>query len=285
MKNCLSFFLLVCLIAISGCATPQGLKQVRGELVIVDETVKTIELKTLALKEELEKKTEAITTLRKGQAGVGADITELRDHIQQLKGIVEGLRKDILTMVQQANRRDEEYKVLREKLDNISFKINFIESFLGISKKSELGEVAAGRDRQGVSPPSKDAIKGKADRESVYAAAYETFKEGKYEKARTEFQNFLKQFSDTEYSDNAQFWIGECYYLEKKYEKAILEYEKVAKNYPQGNKVPYALLKQGFSFLELGDKSSARIILQQVIKDYPHTNQARIARAKLMEIK
>jgi TolA-binding protein len=59
----------------------------------------------------------------------------------------------------------------------------------------------------------------------------------------------------------------------------------VVKNYPKGNKVPYALLKQGFSFLNLGDKSSARLILQQIIKNYPNTNQARIAREKLVEIK
>ena len=272
----------MCLIAVSGCATKatkDDLKRARGEfdrkITVVDEKFTAIEQKILTLEKDIGRNTEAITTLRKGQAGVGADITELRDHIQQLKGSVEGLRKEILVVVQ----RD---KDLREKLDSVSFKINFLEGFLGISKKSELGEVVEGGDKQSASP--KDARK-KTDKESVYAAAYETFKEGKYERARMEFQNFLNQFSGTEYSDNAQFWIGECYYLEKKYERAILEYEKVVKNYPQGDKVPYALLKQGFSFLELGDKSSARVVLQQVIKDYPNTNQARIARAKLMEIK
>ena len=285
MKNCLSFFCIVCLVSISGCATSGQVKQVRGELerkvTIVDEKVSTIDQMTLVLKREIEKSTEAITTLRKGQANIGADTTEIREHIQQLKGVVEGLRKDIMAVVQRANIRDEGYKDLREKLDNVSFKINFIESFLGISKKSELGEVAVKGGRESAS--LKDAKK--TDSESVYAAAYEIFKEGKYEKARIEFQNFLKRFPDTEYSDNAQFWIGECYYLEKKYENAILEYEKVVKNYPQGDKVPYALLKQGFSFLELGDRPGARLILQQVIKDYPNTNRARIARTKLMEIK
>jgi TolA-binding protein len=64
-----------------------------------------------------------------------------------------------------------------------------------------------------------------------------------------------------------------------------LEYEKVIKDYPQGNKVPNALLKQGFSFLNLGDKSSAKLLLEQVAKNYPGTNQARMARAKLAEIK
>jgi tol-pal system protein YbgF len=261
------------------------LKKLRGELdrriLTLDGKVTTIEESIIVLKEEIEKNTGAITALRKGQADAGADIAEIRDHIQRISGSVEGLRKDLTALVQRANRRDDEYKELREKLDNISFKINFLETFLGISKKSEIGEAA----EAGQLATPKEAVKGKMDKESVYAAAYETFKEGKYDKARGEFQSFLNRFPSTEYSDNAQFWIGDCYYLEKKYEKAILEYEKVVKNYPRGDKVSYALLKQGFSFLELGDKSSARIILQQVIKDYPNTNQASIARSKLLEIK
>ena len=134
-------------------------------------------------------------------------------------------------------------------------------------------------------PPKDAAGKAKTDKESLYAAAYELFREAKYDKSREAFENFLKQYPDTEFSDNAQFWIGECYYFEKKYEKAIVEYEKVTKNFPEGNKVPYALLKQGLSFLKLGDKASAKLLLQQVIKDFPNTSQARIARAKLLEIK
>ncbi|MFZ2418258.1 MAG: tetratricopeptide repeat protein, partial [Smithellaceae bacterium] len=75
------------------------------------------------------------------------------------------------------------------------------------------------------------------------------------------------------------------YFFEKQYDKAILEYEKVTKKFPSSNKVPYALLKQGISFQNLGDKISAKLLLQQVIKDYPNTSQARIARSKLAETK
>lgn len=119
----------------------------------------------------------------------------------------------------------------------------------------------------------------------MYAAAYQTFKGGNYSKAREAFQGFLAAHPSGEYADNAQFWIGECYFFEKKYEKAILEYEKVTKKFPSSNKVPYALLKQGISFHNLGDKASAKLLLQQVIREYPNTSQARIARSKLQEIK
>jgi tol-pal system protein YbgF len=119
---------------------------------------------------------------------------------------------------------------------------------------------------------------------SVFELAYETYKKGEYDKARIRFKKFLKQYPNTEYSDDATFWIGECYYVEKKYKEAILEYEKVVKNYPKGDKVPSSLLMQGISFLNLNDKPNAKLILQRVIQDYPNTNQARIAREKLIKI-
>jgi tol-pal system protein YbgF len=267
LNNALRVGVLLCLVSVLvGCASTQDLRRVQGDL---DRKIQTLRDENVNLRKDAEKINEAIATLRKSQADMGADITEVRDEIQKLKGITEGLRKDLGGV-----------KELREKLENVSFKINFIENFLGIGKK-ENGSEAVDRTNRTV---AKTVPTGKMDKETTYAAAYETFKEGKYGKAITDFQSFLNQYPNSEYSDNAQFWIGESYYFEKKYEKAILEYEKVIKNYPQGNKAPYALLKQGLSFLALGDKSSAGLILQQVIKDYPDTNQARIARAKLVEM-
>jgi tol-pal system protein YbgF len=178
-------------------------------------------------------------------------------------------------------RGDEEYKNIKKKLDHMASEVNPGGKILDIGKNENHPEEA----RKGGKIASKNTVTGKIDKESVYTSAYKTFKEGKYDEARTGFRNFLKQFPNTEYSDRAQFWVGECYYFEKKYEEAILEYEKVIKNYPNGNKVSSALLKQGFSFLNLGDRPSAKLLLQQVVKDYPNTNQARIARVKLLEIK
>ena len=237
----------------------------------VEEKASDLQKETAALRREIEKTNESIISLRKAEADVRADMTEIRDQVRQLKGQAEILQKDQTSL----QARGAEARDFKERLDQVSFKINYIENFLGISKK----------DGQADNGSRNGGGKGKGDREAHYAAAYESFKDGKYEKARLEFLNFLKAYPDSEYSSNAQFWIGECYYFEKKYEKAILEYEKVIKHYPEGNKVPYALLKQGLSFLNLGDKASAKAILQSIIKDYPNTNQARIARSKLLEIK
>lgn len=278
MRTYILVLAAICFVFVTGCATTADLKRVQGELNGkidgTNETIRLLKEDDAAIHSDLKKNDEAISIIRNRQAEIAADITSLRDSIQQLTGAVEALRKDLSAYQVKANRHDEEFK---EKLDAVSFKTNFLENFLGIGKKEPPPETSEKGFKQGSN--------GKTDRESAYAAAYEAFKDGKYEKARGDFQNFLKQYPDTEYSDNAQFWIGECYYFDKKYEKAILEYDKVAKNYPAGDRVPYALLKQGLSFLHLGDKTSARLILQQVIKEFPNTNQARIARSTLLEIK
>jgi tol-pal system protein YbgF len=265
------------LLALTGCATTDDLKALRSELNRgVEDKVAVIDDNLASLKKELEKNSEVLAQIRKGSANTGADVSELRDNLQQLRGQVEALRKDVA----RSTKKEDDYK---EKFDNLILKINFIENFLEIGRKDSLVEPGDKGKATG-SAAAKDPAR-RQDKEVLYSTAYQIFKEGNYDKARTEFRNFLALYPESEYSDNAQFWIGECYFFEKNYEKAILEYEKVAKNFPGGNKVPYALLKQGLSFLKMNDKTSAKLILQQVIKDFPNTNQARIARSKLQEIK
>ena len=271
MKSSLYLMFLIVIFSIAGCATSSDLKTVHSELNLqMGEKLAAVDTRIAALQKEQEKNAETLASMRKGQANASADFAELRDHIQQLRGQVETLKKE----TGRDSKKDDEYK---EKIDNLLLKINFIENFLEISKKDSSTDIDS-------SALAKDPS-GKQDKAAMYAAAYQTFKGGNYSKAREAFQGFLAAHPSGEYADNAQFWIGECYFFEKKYEKAILEYEKVTKKFPSSNKVPYALLKQGISFHNLGDKASAKLLLQQVIREYPNTSQARIARSKLQEIK
>lgn len=300
LHRTLSISVLITLLFVVGCATTDDLRRVRGDLnhqiQLANDRIAGVEQRLVGVKDEtagvlkeIEKTNEktdgAIKSIRSGQAENRAATTELRDQIQQIRGVIDGLKRDISSSYARTSKREDEEKGLREKLDNLIFKINFLENFLGIGKRDETADTAVEKNAKPPAPPKETGGKARTDKESLYTAAYELFREAKYEKSREGFENFLKQHPDTEFSDNAQFWIGECYYFEKKYEKAIVEYDKVVKNYPEGNKVPFALLKQGLSFEKLGDKASAKLLLQQVIRDFPNTSQSRIARTKLLEIK
>ncbi len=275
MKISIYLFLALLALFIAGCATTQDMRALRSELnqkmdEKMDAKMAVVDSELTTLK----KNVTALEAMRTGQASAAADITDLRENLQQLRGQVETLKKDFTSN----SKKDE------QRFESILLKINFIENFLEIGNKNNSSDASDKVGKSTGGSVAKDPAK-KQDKEKAYSAAYQIFKEGNYDKARTEFQNFLANYPDSEYSDNAQFWVGECYFFEQKYESAILEYEKVTKNYPNGNKVPYALLKQGMSFLKLGDKTSAKLLLQQVIKNYPNTSQARIARSSLQEIK
>ncbi|MBW2598703.1 MAG: tol-pal system protein YbgF [Deltaproteobacteria bacterium] len=215
-----------------------------------------------------------INSTRKSQANVDADTIDLRSSVQKLRGTTERLKVKLANL--ESKKKSEN---LNDSLLDISNRLAYLENYLCIDK----GESKTENSEKGLPSPIK---KGEStSKEKTYSNAYRIFKNGEYGLAKEEFRKFLKSFPNTEYSDNAQFWIAECNYFEGKYEEAIVEYEGVIQNYPKGNKVPNAFLKQALSFLKLGDKSSARLLLQRVIKDYPNTTPARIARKKLLNIK
>ena len=206
---------------------------------------------------------EAMRDIRTGQANIGADLAAVRDELRTLRGQVEGMGRN---------------PNLQKKLDDLAIRVGNLEDALRSGKREPNGQRAEAADAE----PSAE---GKADPKAAYDACYKLFKDGQNAKAREGFQKFLKQYPKTPYAGSAQFWIAETWYVEERYEKAIVEYEKVIKGYSTSDKVPYALLKQGMAFQKLGDNGSAKIVYQQIVKKYPQTNQAKVARTKLSEIK
>ncbi len=117
--------------------------------------------------------------------------------------------------------------------------------------------------------------------DEIYDTAYLDYTRGNYDLAIQGFEQYIAAYPDTEQSDNAQYWIGECYYAQRDYYRAIEEFGKVLDLYPRGDKVPGAMVKLGMSYLEVRDRASAKKIFRQVVDLYPHTDEATIARDQL----
>ncbi|MBW1645840.1 MAG: tol-pal system protein YbgF [Deltaproteobacteria bacterium] len=130
-------------------------------------------------------------------------------------------------------------------------------------------------------PAAAGLQKPGAREKAVYDDAYAAFKRGDYQTARKKFKKFIAAFPRSTYKVNALFWLAECSYKQKKYEEAIIKYDEIITKYPHHPKAPSALLKQGFSFLMLGDQTDGKIILEKVVSEYPDSDQAKIARRKL----
>lgn len=98
------------------------------------------------------------------------------------------------------------------------------------------------------------------------------------------FRTFLKAYPKSEFADNAQFWIGECYFALKDHSKAIKEFQAVADKYPKSDKISGAVLKQGLSFAELNMPEEAKMFLNKVVKDFAGSDDAMKAREKIEKI-
>jgi tol-pal system protein YbgF len=124
-------------------------------------------------------------------------------------------------------------------------------------------------------PPSAD---------NLYSNGLRDITSGKYDLARSEFQDYLRYYSDTDLASNAQFYLGEIAYSQHQYEQAVSEYDKVLTNYPKSFKLASARYKKGMALIELSQKPAGVKELREVVKRYPGTEEERRARAKLKEL-
>ena len=121
--------------------------------------------------------------------------------------------------------------------------------------------------------------------EKYYRSAFKLLKESQYDQALLAFKSFLKDYPDSAFSNNAQYWIGEANYVMQNYEIAINEYQALLNTYPNSQKISHALLKIGYSYAELGNVADAKKILKEVIRQYPDTTVSRLANERLRKIK
>jgi tol-pal system protein YbgF len=224
--------------------------------------------------------------------GLSTGVDEYKESLKRPSGEIDLLRKDIASQIkaleerqrtqEERNRAQEDYaKAFEERISGVEDQYKDLDSQIGAMASKQV-ELEKALPAKGVPADLRASF---AFAQSLYKDAYETFQRGDLERAREKFEIFLRQYSNTELSDNAHFWIGETYYQKRDFERAILEYEKVIVKYPESDKVPGALFKQALAFLELGDQTNAKSLLRRLIERYPHFDQVEMAKKKLESIK
>ena len=257
----------------------------------------------------LEKEMETVNQpMRRYQADLGARIDKLQMEVQTLMGRFEESKYFAQKTFGETKTLKEAYQGRIEDLDKriAAVNKNVEEWDKKIAVQGKEGKIFKGEwepleetpsasqpppakaeptKEQSASPKTEAAGKksiGSVD--EAYKSAYDQFSKGNIEGAKAGFKKLLEVYPKSKYTENAHYWLGECYFAEKKYEEAILEFDEVIKKYAKGNKVPDALFRQGMAFLEMKDTVNAKLILKEVVKRFPKSEQANRARKKLKEI-
>ncbi|HIJ82596.1 MAG: Cell division coordinator CpoB [Magnetococcales bacterium] len=147
-------------------------------------------------------------------------------------------------------------------------------------------KVPAGQDKKGGSPTAGITVKPKPESpKQAYDEAFLLLKGGRYDESLAGFKNYMEWFPNDTLADNAQYWIGELYYVQRKFPEALMAFNQVLVRWPNSGKVPASLLKIGFSFFELEDMENAKNSLSRLVSDYPDSPTVAMAKQRLEVVK
>lgn len=235
-----------------------------------------------ALDTKVYKNEEAISNLQKQQADLYLKIDNLLVKYGEMKGRLEDIANEINRLQSSINGT----------IGNNAKSVNPQGAQVGIDYNQNAQSAKATNYRmnhpqQTISPkmPQGPSHEQAASDEKAYASAKKIFDNGNYSEAIKSFVAFKNKYSKSKYVPNAIFYIAQSYYKKKIFDKAIINYDYLINTYPKSNKVVDATLKEGISFIKIGDATDGKYLLNKVVEQYPKSNQAQIAKKYLKNLK
>lgn len=92
--------------------------------------------------------------------------------------------------------------------------------------------------------------------------------------AEAAFKAFVERYPKHQLAGNAQYWLGETYYVQKDYARAAAAFLAGYQNYGKGPKAVDSLVKLGMSLRGLGKNREACDIYYEVETSYPNARPA-----------
>ena len=135
------------------------------------------------------------------------------------------------------NKQSKELAQLRidlyTKSEEMSEKIEMLNTRLGESE-SQLTQIneRLGKGKK-ANDDSEEASSVSPEARMVYESAYLNYVKGNYNESIDGFKSYMKIAPESALSDNALYWIGECYYAMGKRQDAVNTFNELINGYPE----------------------------------------------------
>jgi tol-pal system protein YbgF len=271
----ISLILLVC---------SAGADKSKKAYELIYQDVQALKQKILQLEERIKINSENIKDIKK-------QLEEVLSQLRFFQIEQAAFKEDLKTLPSQ-------YQILLEKLGELSLQLIRISEELLVIKSASLTTLPIQEENieKEQAPEEKKMPEQEQKEEAlqpppislspqeVYNMALSDYRNGNFDLAIDGFKIYREQFSESPLVDNAQYWIGECYFSQRKFEEAIEEFNNLILDYPNGDKVPAAYLKKGMSLQELGKKAEALSVFKLLISKYPLSEETKLAQQKIKEL-
>lgn len=219
------------------------------------------------------------------QMNLPGEIQDIQQQIQQINGQLQVQAHSIETLDQQQRNF---YQDIDQRLTQLKNLIDGQTNTSSVSnsasvRASQLAQVKKGAslNHHAGNASGKSGNNGSGDAEQDYQKAFNLLANKKYDEAKSAFQQFLQNNTDSSYVPNAHYWLGEIYLQQKQNKLALQEFNTVINDYNNNSKVPDAILKRATIYTQQGKNQQAKQDLQVIIKKYPDSSAARLASMQL----
>ena len=221
-------------------------------------------------------------TVQEVQANTGSSITSVTQTTQ-------GLQDNLQEVQARVGKLSQQVTDMQNLLQSIDAKVSGNAPAGGITQNPPAASNQGGAGLPpsgpgGAATPNSASSLPPASADTLYMNGLRDFTGGKYDLARQEFSDYIKNFPSNDLASNAQFYLGEIYYAQNDFTNAISSYDTVLTNYPKSFKLASSQFKKGMAELELGLKASGVRDLREVERKFPGSDEAKRATAKLREI-
>jgi tol-pal system protein YbgF len=118
-------------------------------------------------------------------------------------------------------------------------------------------------------PPAGPAESG-PEPQRLYEQAYGYLLQKDYGAAEQSFEDFLKRHPNHQLAGNAQYWLGETFFVRGQYRPAAAAFLKGYKEHASSQKAPETLLKLAMSLQRLGQKDAACSSYSELAAKFPN---------------
>ncbi len=129
-------------------------------------------------------------------------------------------------------------------------------------------------------PVTTPAANG-VDRNQLYEQATTDLTQGRYDLALNGYRQYLQLFPETDLADNAQYGAGECFFAQAQFDSALVEYARVGVRWGAGDRAPASLYKLGLCQERLGRTAESRKTFEDLVKRFPQSGEAQLARDRI----
>ncbi len=118
-----------------------------------------------------------------------------------------------------------------------------------------------------------------------FDAALAALRKGDFAAAQTAFIEFDRRYPASGYKPSALFWLGNAQYALRNYKEAVVNFKTLLTIAPDHIRSPEAALSIANCQLELKDIKSARKTLEDLVRVYPDSEAASVAKDRLSKLK